>query len=64
MKRLWTLLGVVAVLIALAQGISPQPAEATFEGCSSTFCQRCAGECCPTSTGGCKCLVSCPGDLR
>jgi hypothetical protein len=59
MKRLWTLLGLIAVLVALAQGVSPPPAEAALEGCSVTFCQRCAGDCCPTSNGGCQCVANC-----
>ena len=58
MNRLWTLLGCI-VLVALVQGTVPRPAEATSEGCSVTFCQRCAGDCCPTSTGGCKCVANC-----
>jgi hypothetical protein len=62
MKRMWTLLGVSAVLIALTQGLAARPAEATLEGCTVTFCQKCAGDCCPTTTGGCRCVAICGAD--
>lgn len=38
--------------------IPAQPAAAhggTVGACSATFCQRCAGICCTTPTGGCLC---------
>ena len=59
MKRIWTLLGSCAVLAILAFGSVPRPAEAGLRGCSVTFCQKCAGDCCPTSTGGCVCVADC-----
>jgi hypothetical protein len=62
MKRVWTFLGSCAVLVILVYGFAPQPAEAELEGCTVTFCQKCAGDCCPTTTGGCRCVAICGAD--
>jgi hypothetical protein len=51
MRRVILLLAVSALL-----GLSSLPADdSSSETCSSTFCNKCAAGCCPTSTGGCVC---------